>query len=70
MNPFGEKRAVVGDMVSQRNPQILEEPVKTKKPVRPLDYKAKLAMRRKAMKNYWRYIEECKRRYPGGSLSK
>ena len=61
MNPFGEKRAVVGDMVSQRNP---------KKPVRPLDYKAKLAMRRKAMKNYWRYIEECKRRYPGGSLSK
>ena len=33
------------------------------------DYKAKLAMRRKAMKNHHRYLEESKRRYPGGSLS-
>lgn len=33
------------------------------------DYKAKLAARRKAMKNHSRYIEENKRRYPGGSLS-
>jgi len=34
------------------------------------DYKAKLAERRKAMENHHKYIEECKRRYPGGSLSK
>lgn len=34
------------------------------------DYKAKLAMRREAMEKHQCYIEECKRRYPGGSPSK
>lgn len=39
-------------------------------PQEPAPYLVKLAARRKAMKNYWRYIEHCKRVYPGGSLSK
>lgn len=34
------------------------------------DYKAKLAARQEAMKNYHLYLAECERRYPGGSLSK
>jgi hypothetical protein len=34
------------------------------------NYKAKLALRAFAYQNYADYLEECKRRYPGGSLSK
>jgi hypothetical protein len=41
----------------------------TSKSVYP-DYKAKLAARRKAMKNYSKYLAHCKKFYPGGSLSK
>jgi len=33
------------------------------------NYKAKLALRAFAYQNYADYLEECKRRYPGGSLS-
>ena len=33
------------------------------------DYKAKLAARRKASKNFERYIEACKKLYPFGSQS-
>ncbi len=33
------------------------------------DYRVKLAMEREARKDHWKYIEECKRRYPGGSLT-
>lgn len=33
------------------------------------DYRAKLAARREAMKNYSKYLTECERRYTGGSLS-
>jgi len=40
------------------------------KPYDPQAYLKRLAAKRKAMKDYAKYLEASKRLYPGGSLSK